>query len=55
MELSGLGLPPCASVLQQLIPAVEGNTLSLDQYPAGSYLLRVEHEQGVSTAKVIKR
>jgi len=42
-------------VLQQLIPAVEGNTLSLDTYPAGTYLLRVEHEQGVSTAKVIKR
>lgn len=42
-------------LLQQLIPAVEGNTLSLGTYPAGTYLLRIEHEQGVSTAKVIKR
>jgi len=42
-------------VLQQLIPGVEGNTLPLGAYPAGTYLLRVEHAQGVSTAKVIKQ
>lgn len=42
-------------MLQQVVPADEHHTLHLGNYPAGTYLLRITHDKGISTAKVIKK